>query len=228
MQWTSAPNIEGAPLPQRARGYWGARISAVRERLEAFLEAERAQLPPWAVVGFGSGIAAWFALDQQIQWLAFVAIALGLAIAGFAARGERAERALGWFALAMALGCALVWARSEIVAAQRVERPAITTFEARVEKVEPLVAKGDVRLTLAPSDPALPPRVRVSAPAEDAPAGLNDGARVRLRARLTGPPPMALPGTYDFARDAWFRQIGAAGRALGPVELALRRQSWSQ
>ena len=129
---------------------------------------------------------------------------------------------MGWFALAMAFGCALVWARSEIVAAQRVERPTITTFEARVEKVEPLVAKGDVRLTLAPSDPALPPRVRVSAPAEDAPAELNDGARVRPRARLTGPPPMALPGTYDFARDAWFRQIGAAGRALGPVKLALR------
>ena len=140
MQWTSAPNIEGAPLPQRARSYWGARISAVRERLEAFLEAERAQLPPWAVVGFGSGIAAWFALDQQIQWLAFIAIVSGLGIAGFAARGGRAERALGWFALAMAIGCSLVWARSEIVAGQRVKRPTITTFEARVEKVEPLVA----------------------------------------------------------------------------------------
>jgi competence protein ComEC len=176
-------------------------------------------LPPWAVVGFGSGIAAWFALDQQIQWLAFIAIVSGLGIAGFAARGGRAERALGWFALAMAIGCSLVWARSEIVAGQRVKRPTITTFEARVEKVEPLVAKGDVRLTLAPFDSALPPRVRVSAPAEDAPIGMNDGARVRLRARLTGPPPMALPGTYDFARDAWFKQIGGVGRALGAVEL---------
>jgi competence protein ComEC len=95
----------------------------------------------------------------------------------------------------------------------------MTVFEAKVEKVEPLVAKGDVRLTLAPSDPKLPPRVRVSAPAEHAPAGITDGARVRIRARLTGPPPMALPGTYDFARDAWFKQIGAVGRALGPVEL---------
>ena len=28
---------------------------------------------------------------------------------------------------------------------------------------------------------------------------------------------MALPGTYDFARDAWFKQIGAVGKALGPV-----------
>ncbi len=176
-------------------------------------------MPPWAVAGFGTGIGAWFALDLQIQWVAFLAMASGLAIAGFTARGGRAERALGWFALAMACGLALVWVRSAILAGPRIGRPAITTFDARVERVEPLVAKGDVRLTVAPSGAALPPRVRVSAPAEDVPPRLAEGARVRIRARLTGPPSMALPGTYDFARDAWFRQIGAVGRAFDPVEV---------
>ena len=219
MQWTSAPNIAGAPLPQRARGYWRARFSAARERIEAFLEAERAQLPPWFVVGFGTGIAAWFALDTPMQWLALVALGGGGAIAGFALRGGRSERAAGWFALAMMLGCALVWARSAWVAAPRIVRPQIAAFEARIERVEPLVAKGDVRLTLAPTDPALPPRIRVSLDARDAPPHLANDARIRLRARLTGPPPMALPGTYDFARDAWFRGIGGVGRALGPVEV---------
>ena len=219
MQWTSAPNIAGAPLPQRARGYWRAQFSAARERIEAFLEAERAQLPPWFVVGFGTGIAAWFALDTPMQWLALVALGGGGAIAGFALRGGRSERAAGWFALAMMLGCALVWARSAWVAAPRIVRPQIAAFEARIERVEPLVAKGDVRLTLAPTDPALPPRIRVSLDARDAPPHLANDARIRLRARLTGPPPMALPGTYDFARDAWFRGIGGVGRALGPVEV---------
>jgi competence protein ComEC len=42
---------------------------------------------------------------------------------------------------------------------------------------------------------------------------------VRLRARLAPPPPMALPGTYDFARDAWFKRIGAVGKAIGPVTI---------
>lgn len=28
---------------------------------------------------------------------------------------------------------------------------------------------------------------------------------------------MALPGGYDFARDAWFKEIGAVGKSLGPV-----------
>ena len=217
MQWTSAPNIAGAPLPQRARGYWKARFGAARERVEAFLEAERAQLPPWFVVGFGTGIAAWFALDAPDQWLGLVAICAGMAIAGFAARGGRAERAAGWFTLAIALGCAFIWARSLAVAAPVIERPVFPTFEARVERVEPLVAKGDIRLTLKPLDPALPPRVRVSIKEEGAPAGLAKGARVALRARLVPPPPMALPGSYDFARTAWFQGIGAVGRALGPV-----------
>ena len=49
------------------------------------------------------------------------------------------------------------------------------------------------------------------------PSGIAAGARIEVRARLAPPPPMALPGTYDFARDAWFRRIGAVGRAIGPV-----------
>ena len=30
---------------------------------------------------------------------------------------------------------------------------------------------------------------------------------------------MALPGSHDFARDAWFQGIGGVGRAIGPVEV---------
>ena len=219
MQWTSAPNIEGAPLPQRARGYWEAHFSAVRERIESFLEKERAQLPPWAVVGFGTGIAAWFALPSRFEWAAFLAMGSGVAIAGFTFRGGRLERAFGWFAMMASLGCALVWARAHMVETPRLSRPLVASFDARVEKVEPLVAKGDVRLTVSPEDPALPPLVRVSAKAEDSPPLLSSGARIRVRARLAPPPPMVLPGTYDFARDAWFRGIGGVGRSFGPIEL---------
>jgi competence protein ComEC len=219
MQWTSAPNIEGAPLPQRARGYWRTRVSDVRERIESFLEAERAQLPLWAVVGFGTGIAAWFWLGSQSGWVGLLALFGGFALVTLSRPGGRFERSVGIFALAVALGCILVWARSFHVASPRLDRPVITSFESRVERVEQLVAKGDLRLTLAPSDPSLPPRVRVSLDAGTAPEGIARGGTVRLRARLTGPPSMALPGGYDFARDAWFRGIGGVGRALGPVEV---------
>jgi competence protein ComEC len=217
MQWTSAPNIAGAPLPQRARGYWKARIRASFEGLEKLLEAERAQLPPWFVVGFGGGIAAWFALDRPAQWSAFLCLGGALAIFGFGLGSGRAGRALGLFALAAALGCSLVWARSAWVASPRLDRPAVVDLAARVETVDYLTAKDSVRLTVQVADSQLPPRVRVSIAQKDLPPGIAPGADIRVKARLAPPPPMALPGTYDFARDAWFLGIGAVGKALGPI-----------
>ena len=131
----------------------------------------------------------------------------------------RTGRAIGWFALALALGGTLAWARSTWVALPRLAHPQVITFDSRVEKVEDLVARGIVRLTLVPADPSLPPRVRVSIREQDAPAGILDGATLRMRARLVPPPPMPLPGAYDFARDAWFKGIGAVGKNLGPVQM---------
>jgi competence protein ComEC len=194
-------------------------LGTLREEVERFLERERAQLPSWLVVGFGAGIAAWFALLGPEAWVAVLLIGCGLALAGFFFGEGRLERAFGWFGIALALGCALVWSRAEWVAAPTLDWPRVTSFTAKVERVEPRAAKGDLRLTLAPADPALPPRVRVSIKAEGAPAGIAEGAELRLRARLAPPPPMALPGTHDFARDAWFKRIGAVGRALGQPEV---------
>jgi competence protein ComEC len=96
----------------------------------------------------------------------------------------------------------------------------VTRFEGRVEAVERLPARGLRRLLLAPiAAPGLPPRVRVNVPEADVPDRVEEGARVALRARLMPPAAPAVPGAYDFARAAWFRGIGATGRAIGPVAL---------
>jgi competence protein ComEC len=219
MQRTSAPNIAGAPVPQHARGYWTGRLSAALWEVESFLERERAQLPPWLAVGLGLGIAAWFGLSGTRHWTAFTCLAGAVGIAGFAFGQGRLGRAFGWFGCAAAVGCLLVWLRSEQVASPRLDRPIVTTFAAKIERVEPLAAKGDIRLTLAVRKTELPPRVRVTIPADEAPAGLAVGAQAEFRARLAPPPPMALPGSHDFARDLWFRGIGGVGRALGPVRV---------
>ena len=217
MQWTSAPNIGEAPLPQRARGYWKAWFSAAAEGLEKLLEAERAQLPPWFVIGLGSGIASWFALGEPLEWAAFLCISAALSLTGFVFGTGRAGRALGWFALAATIGCALVWARSAWVAQPRLDRPVVAEFDATVRTVDHLAAKQSVRLLLRPASSALPPLVRISIDEDKLPAGIAPKAIIHLRARLAPPPPMALPGTYDFARDAWFKGIGAVGKTLGPV-----------
>ena len=217
MQWTSAPNIGEAPLPQRARGYWKARFSAAAEGLEKLLEIERAQLPPWLVVGLATGIAAWFALNAPGQWQAFLCLSAALSILGFSMKSGRAGRALGWFAAAATIGCALAWARADYVAQPRLDRASVTELRGSVELVEHLASRDKVRLTVDPSTPGLPPRIRLSIDEDKAPPAIAEGAEIDTRARLAPPPPMALPGTYDFARDAWFWGIGAVGKPLGPV-----------
>lgn len=45
------------------------------------------------------------------------------------------------------------------------------------------------------------------------------GDRVKVRAVMRPPPDAVAPGAYDFARDAYFKGIGAVGFAIGPAEV---------
>jgi competence protein ComEC len=146
-------------------------------------------------------------------------MAAALGVGGFVLGAGRTGRALGWFALAATLGCALVWSRAMWVEQPRLGRAVVTEVSGRVESVDHLAARGTVRLMVAPADPKLPPHVRVSIDEDKFPAGIAPGAVISVKARLAPPPPMALPGTYDFARDAWFQGIGAVGKALGDLKV---------
>jgi competence protein ComEC len=190
--------------------------------VERWLEAERDQLPLWLPVALGFGIAAWFWLPDRSGWIAFLLALAALAAAALCLPpGGRLRRSLLFLAGTVALGLALIWWRSERVAAPRLERPVVTRFEARVEAIDRVPARGIIRLRLAPVDaPSLPPRLRVNVADKDAPPGLAAGGRVALRARLMPPTAPTVPGAYDFARVAWFQGLGATGRALGPVTIA--------
>ena len=206
------PSAPAAPHWQARRFFASA---------EKALEAERDQLAPWLVPGLGLGIALWLVLAEPSSWTGMAICLVGFALCGFAA-GGRAGRSLALFALAVLAGLALIWWRAGEVAEPRLAGTRIVSFEADVIKAERLAAKDALRLTLAPKDPDLPPRVRVSLPLEEGAtfgAGLGEGAVIRLRARLTPPMAMVLPGSYDFARDAWFKGLGATGRTLGPITL---------
>ncbi|MCW3837763.1 ComEC/Rec2 family competence protein [Sphingomonas canadensis] len=192
----------------------------LRDRLELWLETEREQLVLWLPVMLGAGIAAWFALPGAAHWIAFLAACGGLALVALALSGGRLGRAIGVAAIAMAIGCALVWWRAESVAVPVLERAAIVTLTGRIERVEQLPARGLVRLTLAADVPGLPPRLRVNLAEPDLPAGATRGAVIRLRARLMPPPAAAVPGAYDYAQVAWFQAIGATGRGFAPVTVA--------
>ena len=204
-------------LKRRLPAFPHWRVPAFFASAESFLHAEREQLPLWWVVGLGSGIALWLVLADPQAWRAAAVLLVGIGGVAAVARGGRLRLAVLHFVLAAAIGLGLIWSRSAWVAAPRLERATIAQFEARVERVQNLSARDRLRLTLAPTDPSLPPRIRVNIDDDEAPEGLGEGAMVRLRARLTPPMPMPLPGAHDYARDAWFAGTGATGRALGPV-----------
>lgn len=213
----SAPSTGLWPLQIAAR----SRFAVVRAALERWLEAERGQLFLWVPVMLGTGIAAWFALPDASRWGAVVLGGLALAAAGLAVSdGGRAARVLTVGAALVAIGCALIWWRSERVAAPVLARPAVVAFEAHVERVEPQPAREFVRLRLRPvASAGLPPTVRVNVDDAALPAGLTEGAVIRLRARLMPPAPPAVPGAYHFERVAWFDGLGATGKAFAPIEV---------
>jgi competence protein ComEC len=67
-------------------------------------------------------------------------------------------------------------------------------------------------------------KVRVNVPVAGlgeggVPSGLTEGAIVRLRARLMPPASPMLPGSYDFARAAWFQGLSATGTMIGPLRV---------
>jgi hypothetical protein len=76
-----------------------------------------------------------------------------------------------------------------------------------------MAAKGDLRLTVAPTDSALPPLVRVSIKADTTPVGISSGASLKIRARLASPPP-----------PRWLKLDRKALEKTGGVSIRLRTE----
>ncbi len=231
-------------LSSTAGGAGGGRWLDAAERFLGEAGYERA---PWLAVGFAAGIIAWFALPLPWQWSAAMLGGLGMALAALAVwrPGSLADEtranlrlAVVSFALVFAFGIAVVWARSALVGAEPIARPMVVMIEGRVLEREDQPAEGRLRLTLATRlapdeaerqgasgvEDGRARKVRVNVPIAalgdgGAPAGLAEGAVVRLRARLMPPAHPMLPGSYDFARAAWFQGLSATGTMVGPLTL---------
>ena len=113
----------------------GAGLARVSEALEAVADKERDQLPLWLPVGMIVGISAWFHIGGAAGWTAFLFI-VGAAALGLVAGAGRTRwgRALAIFAVAALLGCGNIWWKAERVAAPRLDRPQLATFEAEIER----------------------------------------------------------------------------------------------
>ena len=219
---------EAAHTAALQHGPWRMRanLSSGLEQVERLLARSRLDLAPWAVVAFAAGIAIWFVTANAWQWLAAIAGGTGLSAAALAVIKPDGpypftRRALAVLGLAVAMGCALVWAKARIAGAEPVAAPAVVEIDATVLAREDQPSEERIRLVLAVREPgsARIIKLRLNVPLEHARPEVDEGARVRLRARIVPPPAPMLPGGYDFARTAWFAGISGTGSALGPVEV---------
>jgi competence protein ComEC len=218
----AARGARAAPLstPPPARPSLGAAWRWLGEQVER--QGDRWTL--WSPVAFGCGAAVYFALLREPQtWVGIAGV--GIAAATLAATNLWGRtRALTAALVLMACflgGFSMAKLRTEAA------RAPVAGSEARPERLEGWVldiaspGQGGPRLLIAPSrigdwaPGATPIRVRVTLRGGYLPA---PGEAIRLLAVINAPPQPASPGSYDFARDAYFQSVGGVGFALGPVQ----------
>jgi len=211
-----------APLSTRTRP--GPSLGRAGAWLADQAEAQTDRWTLWTPVALGCGCALYFGLMREPQaWVAWalLSVVLGLLVATRWSVARIMTMALVLGACAVG-GFAVAKLRTEAVkapVAQAGSRP--QWVEAWVVDIAGPGAGGQ-RLLLAPTrvgdgSPAITP-IRMRVTLRPGTALPRPGDAVRLLAIVNPPPPPASPGSYDFARDAYFESVGAVGLALRPPE----------
>ncbi len=201
---------------------WAAGWSGLRGFDAAtVLLAERTRWFLWLPALLGGGIAVYFLLPVEPSLLTLRAGTGAVAAALIALGRNELRRYLLIASLALLAGLWLAAERSASVAAPVLQRSSGATWiEGRVLEAEQRDRGHRVlldRLVIGGlAAPDTPQRIRISLPRDG--EALWPGDRIRVRAMLSPPPEPAMPGAYDFARSAWFRQIGAVGYTISTPE----------
>lgn len=212
------PALAAGRLPAAARVF---EVAAAEFRGGLAREVEQRRLFPWLAVAFGAGILVFFTATDGTPSLAAPLIAAALCLGLTPLLRARPV----WLGVVLGLTAAFlgfaagVW-RVASVAGPVLARTTIAPLTGVVEALDE--REGGARLIVRVesfgdlSEAARPRRVRVSYRTAQV---LRPGDSLRATARLLPPPEAARPGGYDFARDAYFRGIGAVGSLTGKVEV---------
>ncbi len=216
---------------------WPSRLTFSLDRLALAMgsslerEIDAARGLPWLAVAFGGGALGYFALPSEPSAPAPVLLTIVLSGAAFSQRAGR----VGLFRLLLVAamfvsGAAAAKLRTDWLATPMLERLVTATVTGWVEGRDG--RRGGYRLTIRVAEITgarlkhPPTRLTVTMRGE----GPQVGAAVSMVARLRPPSGPALPGGYDFARNAFYDGIGATGfvygkpkpAELGPVPLSIR------
>ena len=177
----------------------------------------------WLPVFFGIGAILYFAAENEPTfWPALGASLIFLTGAWRARRLERMATMRACLALAFVFaGFAAGAARTSVVSAPVIDRQVVARVSGYVQSIDLradgarlLVRVGTVAGLTADKQPEL---VRVNMRGRPT---FESGATIAATMRLLPPPSASVPNGYDFAREAWFRRIGAVGNLVSRPELA--------
>lgn len=177
----------------------------------------------WLPVFFGIGAILYFAAENEPALWPALGASLVFSIAAWRARRlERLATMRACLALAFVFaGFAAGTVRTLVVSAPVIERQVVArvtgyveTIDLRADGARLLVRVGAVAGLAADKTPEL---VRVNMRGRPT---FESGATIAATMRLLPPPPASVPHGYDFAREAWFRSIGAVGNLVSRPELA--------
>jgi competence protein ComEC len=193
----------------------------LRRSFEVALELEAAQRRffLWLPVAAGAGVVLYFAADREPSaW--YVAL-LTVMASGLAAllrqRPVLFAVAIGIATVAVGFLCATL--RSYRLAAPVIEHAQVLKLTGTVEEMDLRRVGARFVLRLATAQGLRPDETpyRVRLTTRQTPQ-VEAGAFIGVTARLLPPSRAALPGGYDFARDAYFARLGAVGSVLGRIE----------
>lgn len=202
-------------LALRVKTLWRARESAVGDAWAE--EAAYRRLSLWLAVAAGAGVVLYFCASHEPA-LPLCIAAVGVAgVLAFLSRHHRRAFALFLVLACVAGGFAAAAWRTARVAAPVLSRTAFGELTGFVEELDLRRAGGRFVLRVASAEGVgvVPFRVRLTTRGEP---DFAAGDFIALKARLSPPAHAALPGGYDFARDAFFSRIGAVGATLGRIE----------
>ncbi|MDQ0393214.1 ComEC/Rec2 family competence protein [Labrys monachus] len=219
-----APGQAVLVWPGAGAGRWMA--ARLRAWLAGALSEEVAGFDLALVVPvfLGIGVIAYFAAPEE-PGLAGPLLATSLAAAAAVAmRGRWGLHVVLVCVAAIGVGFCAARLRTISVAAPQLVRPLAADVTGLVLSVDAKLG-GGARIVLRPgridglAGDAVPSKVRLTVRSA---GDLAAGDTVTVKALLRPPPSPAVPGGYDFARDAFFDGIGAVGFVAGKVTRAAR------
>ena len=196
------------------------RLAALPVLFRAMLEREWAERRffLWLPVCAGAGVALYFAADQEPSLVYAAGITAVLSILACLLRSSRKACVTLMAAAGLASGFTAATLRTATLTHPVLDRMRIVKLSGFVEEVDHRRTGARFVLRIAAmADASLAgrlTRVRLTTRRQDQ---IEAGDAVALTVRLVPPARAALPGGFDFSRDAYFAGFDAVGSVLGRI-----------